>query len=300
MEGAFKRPHLYAGAGVLLVIGWAFASTGGAILHGHPTYWVAYGFAFAAAVGAIAASFAWRHRALRPGWSVAGTSILLLLAGLSWWLQPYEATDIALGAMRSDDAVLIDSGLTEITMTPTRDRSDVGVIFLPGAKVDARAYANILRPLADAGHVVVIVKEPLGIAFLAAGAAPSWAAAHPDTAVWVVAGHSLGGVVAAQNASEPNDLADLILWASFPATDVSAQPFAAVSVFGTRDSLTSLDQIDDSRSDLPPGTAFVAVEGAIHSHFGDYGDQPGDGETATPRRIAQTEIISATLRFLDR
>ena len=44
------------------------------------------------------------------------------------------------------------------------------MFFQPGARVDPRAYAAILRPLAESGHVVVIVKQPLGIAFLATGA----------------------------------------------------------------------------------------------------------------------------------
>jgi pimeloyl-ACP methyl ester carboxylesterase len=56
-----------------------------------------------------------------------------------------------------------------------------------------RAYAAVLRPLADAGYTVVIPKQPLGIAFLATGAFESTRDAHPDIDSWVVGGHSLGG-----------------------------------------------------------------------------------------------------------
>lgn len=300
MKRAIRRPHLYAGAVVVLIVVWAFVTGGGAILHGHPTYWIAYGLALIAGITAVVVAFAWSRRPLRPVWSMVGTVILLVVGGLMWWLRPYIATEVALDALRSDETVAVDSGLTEITMTPTGDRTGVGLIFLPGARVDARAYAHVLRPIAEAGHPVVIVKEPLGVAFFATDAAPGWAAGHPQTPTWVVAGHSLGGVVAAQNAAEPNEIRDLVLWASFPADDVSARPFSAVSVFGTQDALTTPEKIEESRSDLPRDSRFTAIEGANHSSFGDYGDQPGDGEATTPRNRAQAEIVAVTLDFLDR
>ena len=185
-------------------------------------------------------------------------------------------------------------------MRPAGEPPEVGVVFQPGARVDARAYAHILRPVAEAGYEVVIVKQPFGVAFLASGFAPDWAANHPEIPKWVVAGHSLGGVVASQNAADPNALDDLILWASFPGTDLSDSTFDAVSVFGTNDGLTTLDDIEDSIDDLPDGTNFTAVEGAVHSHFADYGAQPGDGEPGISRGEAQELIIRATLAFLIR
>ena len=102
----------------------------------------------------------------------------------------------------------------------------------------------------------------------------------------------------AENAAATNAVDDLILWASFPATDISSRDFGAVSVFGTADGLTTIDAIERSTDDLPEGTSFVTVNGAIHSHFGDYGLQPGDGEPTMPRDVAQDRIVQATLDFL--
>lgn len=300
MEGVFKKPYLYAGAVVMAVVGWAFATGGSAILHGHPSYWFAYGIGLAIGATAILLATFWSRRSPRLGWSLVGAIALILLGAILWWLRPYVASGIALDALQSDERVVVDSTPTEITLTPSSPTSGVGVIFLPGAKVDARAYGNMLRPLADAGHVVVIVKEPLGIAFLSTSSAPRWAAAHPEVNTWVVAGHSLGGVVAAQNAADSAEIDDLVLWASFPASDISAQAVAALSVFGSNDTLTTPERVAASRSDLPSDTEFVEIRGAIHGFFGDYGSQPGDGDPSTPRGQAQAEIISTTLDFLDR
>jgi hypothetical protein len=252
-------------------------------------------------VGALALILAvlWRSRPVRVLLASVATVGLVGVAVLAWWLTPFEATDVALAAMESDEAVVVASATSEITMTPQGPVSGTGLVFYPGARVDARAYANILRPLAEKGHQVVIVKEPLGVAFLASDFAPGWAEDHPGVHRWAVAGHSLGGVVAAQNASALNTINDLVLWASFPGSDLSDGLFAAMSVFGTNDGLTTTSDIEESKTDLPSGTLFEPVEGAVHSFFGDYGAQPGDGDPGVSRTDAQAQIVGATLSFLE-
>ena len=47
-----------------------------------------------------------------------------------------------------------------------------------------------------------------------------------------------------------------------------------------------------------PGDA--EIEGAVHSFFGDYGDQPGDGTPTIDREGAQDQIVAATLALLER
>lgn len=298
MRGLVRKPYVYAGVALIAASTWALLSAGGAIVNGHPTYWAFYSGAALLGVAAVLVGVAKRARRTIAWVAVLATIGLGVVAGLAWWLTPYEATDRALVALESDDAVVVTSSVSEITMAPVGSLMDVGVIFQPGAQVDARAYAGILRPIAEAGFRVVIVKQPLGVAFLASGFAPAWAADHPDVRRWAVAGHSLGGVVAAENAAAPNAIDDLILWASFPGSDISSEPFEAVSVFGTEDDLTTTADIESSIDDLPDGTTFVAVDGAIHSHFGDYGVQSGDGEPEISRAAAQEQIVQATLAFL--
>ena len=44
----------------------------------------------------------------------------------------------------------------------------------------------------------------------------------------------------------------------------------------------------------------LAVEGAVHSFFGDYGEQPGDGTPTISRDDAQRQIVAATVTLLER
>jgi len=127
----------------------------------------------------------------------------------------------------------VSESATRIVLTPAGPASDTGVFFQPGARVDPRAYAAILRPLAEAGHVVVIAKQPLGIAFLSVSAFDAARAEHEDLTRWVVGGHSLGGTVAATQADAADDDPDapvvgLVLFASYPASDLSTSLRASV------------------------------------------------------------------------
>jgi hypothetical protein len=294
-----------SGLGVALV-GWIAVTAWPAIVHGHPIYAILLVVTLAVCVFMLVR--AWRPRPAPRGWRLALGIVLAVLGvgwlGLIWWLTPFSAQEPALTAMQSDALVTVEESATGIVMTPTSNPSSTGVFFQPGAKVDARAYAAVLRPLAEAGYSVVIPKQPLGIAFLATGAFESAQGAHPEISDWVVGGHSLGGTVAAMDA-EAHDadaaspVTGLMLYASYPASDISSTLTSKVlSLFGTNDGLATPSDIDASRANLPAGAVFTPIEGGVHAFFGDYGPQPGDGSPTITHDEARQLIARHSLDFL--
>jgi dienelactone hydrolase len=160
------------------------------------------------------------------------------------------------------------------------------------------------RTAAEAGHPVVIAKQPLGIAFLATGAFDGARAQLPEVDRWVVGGHSLGGVVASTAADDEDGgaapVVGLLLYASYPAGDVSASLIAEVeSISASRDGLSTPDDIDASRANLPEGSTFTLVDGAVHAFFADYGPQPGDGTPTISHDEARTQISAVSTQFVD-
>ncbi|MCU0312739.1 MAG: alpha/beta hydrolase [Solirubrobacteraceae bacterium] len=233
---------------------------------------------------------------------IVGVITSLAFGALLIWLRPFTATERALTALESGGGVRVDESATRIRLEPeAAPAGRAALVFVPGARVDPRAYGAALRPLAAAGHPVVIVKPPLGIGLLARGAAGAELdAAREDGRPAVAGGHSLGGTAAAMAAEEDGAADGLLLWASFPANDALAgrEDLAAASVSGTRDGLATPQDIADSREDLPPRTRFTAVPGAVHADFGDYGDQRGDGTRAISHEAAQAAIAAASLDLL--
>ena len=292
----------------ILVVAWCCLTGWPAIVHGHPLYGIL--LALTLAISVIVGVRTLSARASGRGWRRALT-VVLLVGAVAWlgvmaWLRPFNAVEPALAAMVSDDAVTVTESATEIVMTPSGAASSTGVLFQPGAKVEGRAYAAILRPLAAAGHTVVIPKQPLGIAFLSTGAFAGARAANPQITRWVVGGHSLGGTVAAIDA-EAHDLdqaapaAGLMLFASYPATDMSTSLTSeVVSISATEDGLATPADIEASRVKLPSTAEFVPIAGAVHSFFGDYGPQPGDGTPTIGQDDARTQISRQALDFVSR
>jgi len=302
----WRRLVLAAAVGALLVVVWALATAWGAVVHGHPAYAVLLGLTV---LGAVLVG----RRALGPPRARTAlrwfTGVLLLALGIAWvtlvaWLRPFTAVEAALSAMEPDSAVEVSETATTIVLQPTGAGSGTAVFFQPGARVDSRAYAAVLRPLAEAGHTVVIAKQPLGIAFLAVGAFDDARTRHPQPERWVVGGHSLGGTVASLEADAADSDAiapavGLLLLASYPASDLSTSLTAAVeSVSGTEDGLATPDDIEASRADLPPDAQFTVVEGASHAQFGDYGPQPGDGTPTISDDEAREQVSLAAAAFV--
>ena len=223
-------------------------------------------------------------------------AVLGLVAGLAW-LNPFphqpSGADGQTTGTTTEDA-------TTITLAP-EGKASAGLVFYPGARVDARAYQDILGPLANAGYLVVILKVPLGIPLLDISQARGAMDRHPEITSWAVGGHSLGGVSASSFAKSNPDVSGLLLFASYPADSMAdSGDLSVLSISGSNDGLTTPDKIAASKPLLPPTTGYATVEGGVHAFFGDYGEQPGDGEPGISREQAQQQIAAESVRFMDR
>jgi len=246
-----------------------------------------------------------RRAGRRVALAIPALVISLLTVTLLWYARPLAASPNAVAALRSTPDVRFADRLTWYELVPVREnrtggaiKPTVGLVFYPGARVDARAYAALLRPLARAGYLVVVLKEPFGFALAAPRQAGSPIEVHPEIRHWAVGGHSLGGTAAAEYAGTAGKVKGLLLWACYPAGPILRTDLKVASVFGTADALATPAEIAASRPHLPRGTTFVPVRGAVHAFFGDYGEQPDDGTPTVARAAAQAQILAASVRLL--
>jgi pimeloyl-ACP methyl ester carboxylesterase len=229
--------------------------------------------------------------------------LALLVAGsFGWALTGPGPEPAALAALESDTAVQVESG-PWLVFTPVGAAPRVGLVFYPGARVDARAYAPAARAIAAEGYLVAIVPMPLRLAFFNANAAQAVQAAYPEIGAWAVGGHSLGGVAAAQFVSDhPDAVQGLALWAAYPpeGADLSGRALAVVSVYGTLDALASPAEVLAAVPQLPPSTLWVPIEGGNHAQFGRYGPQVGDNPATISPEAQQAQLVAATVELLRR
>ncbi|MCW5954073.1 MAG: alpha/beta fold hydrolase, partial [Propionibacteriaceae bacterium] len=117
----------------------------------------------------------------------------------------------------------------------------------------------------------------------------------------VLAGHSLGGAMAAQYAADhPGNLAGLMLLAAYPgeAADLSSSGLPVLSLTGEHDQVVNTDALETSRARLPADTTRMVIAGGVHSFFGRYGPQAGDGIPTVARAVAEQQIVAGIEGFL--
>ena len=175
------------------------------------------------------------------------------------------------------------------------------VIVYPGALVRPQAYEWLARALASDGYFTVIPEFPFDLAVTDPSRADALIERYGDARRVVLAGHSLGGAMAAQYAAgHAADLAGLMLFAAYPGdgADLSAGGLPVLSLLGEHDGVVNPDALAASWTRLPSGTQRVAITGGVHAFFGRYGPQAGDGIPTVPREAAEAQITSAVEDFL--
>lgn len=187
----------------------------------------------------------------------------------------YDSKDLAKANMVSDKnvTVVMDNGINFVPSMP----NGTGIILYQGAKVDVSAYSVEAKILADNGYTVFIPKMPFNMAFFGINKADMIIKNNPDISKWYMAGHSLGGSMAANYTSKNREIIDgLILLASYSADDLSAYTGKVISIIGSKDMGIDKEKLDKTSVNLPKNTEFYIIKGGNHSQFGDYGFQKGD------------------------
>ena len=171
--------------------------------------------------------------------------------------------------------------ILEDRMIFTPEKAEAGLIFYPGGKVEFTAYTPLMAKLAEQNVLCVLVKMPLNLAVLDVNAAAGIPEQFPEVESWYLAGHSLGGSMAASFAGKHADAyAGLILLAAYSTEDLTETGLKVCSLYGDRDGVLDLEKYRQYRANLPENALELVLEGGNHADFGSYGHQEGDGTSA--------------------
>ncbi len=184
-------------------------------------------------------------------------------------------------------------------------QKDTLVIVYPGGLVRPQAYEWLARALAVRGYTTVIPEFAFDLAVTDSGRATALIGRYAEGRRVVLAGHSLGGAMAGQYVADElkagrQPVAGLVLMGAYPpdGADLTGASLKAVSLRAEHDHVAEQSKVAGGLERLPAGSKLVQIDGAVHSFFGRYGPQAGDGVPTVDRAEAETRILETIVDFL--
>ncbi len=137
----------------------------------------------------------------------------------------------------------------------------------------------------EQGVDCLLIKMPCNLAILGQNKVEDIMEAY-EYKHWYLAGHSLGGAMAASYAAgHAESLDGLILLAAYPTKDLKGEQFSVLSVYGSEDGVLNVEKLEEGRLLMPAGYTELCMEGGNHAGFGNYGRQK---EMAKPKFLQKS------------
>lgn len=217
-------------------------------------------------------------------------ALLLLAAGAFYiyTLDYYRADEAAVQAMAGEENSIVTKDKMWI-FYPEQQASDTALIFYPGGKVEAAAYAPLLKQLSQQGITCVLMQMPFNLAVFDMNAADRVFEQLPEVKHWYIGGHSLGGAMASSYAGKnAGRLEGMILLGAYP---VGATELPTLAIYGSEDMILNTDKLEDTPNQH-------IIEGGNHAYFGNYGEQDGDGAAPITREEQQRQAVENIMAFI--
>lgn len=225
-------------------------------------------------------------------------ALLCVIAALCiWYVNDYYHVTNKENALSSTDAVQVSK--TDFGYMFDGSGETSALIFYPGAKVEDLAYADLLKRIAENGTDCFLVHMPCNLAFFGKNSADKVMSLY-DYEHWYLAGHSLGGAMAAYYAADnPDNLEGLIFLAAYSTKDLSKTDLSVLSLYGSEDKVVNTQKIEQGRALMPNTYEEFVIEGGNHAGFGDYGKQSGDGEAAISGSEQKEQTAAKIIEFVN-
>lgn len=225
-------------------------------------------------------------------WLTTSILAILMAVGMTIYFNTYQASPLARRIAKTA------TNHKNYLLFRSKGKVKANIIFYQGALVEEEAYSQLARDLADKGYNTYILKTPLNLPVLSPHKAKTIINQNHLTNVYL-AGHSLGGVVASQNAKVA-PVRGIILLASYPSrkSDLSHKKLRVLSITASNDHILNWEKYEEAKKRLPNSSTFRTIVGGNHSRFGNYGHQKGDGKATLSHKSSEKQLATFISNFI--
>ena len=108
----------------------------------------------------------------------------------------------------------------------------------------------------------------------------------------------MGASFAAKHIQTSDALKGMIFLAAYPTKSLVKEDFSVLSIYGSEDTVLSMEKVEEGRQYMPADYTEVCIEGGNHAQFGNYGAQEGDGAAQITALEQQNQTIEQILNMI--
>ena len=237
---------------------------------------------------------------MQKKWKITITAIIIILIAIIgctiWYAEDYYHADSSVNQYfnKSGNVSVIE---TDEGLFVDGPGNESAVIFYQGAKVEHTAYLPGAYKLASKGVDCFLIDMPFKLAFFGEDKTDNIIKNYNYTQ-WYMAGHSLGGLMGANYASEHNTIEGVILLAGYSTYDLKNKNLKVLSIYGTKDTKLNLETYKENIKNLPSDYTEYLIKGGNHAQYGNYGFQEGDSKASISADKQQTETVDVMVKFI--
>lgn len=237
-----------------------------------------------------------KHKSGKIVFFIVVAIVVAAFAVLFFYTKDYYRSEVSMKDCMADTECSIEEFADGILVDGSGQED--AVIFYPGAKVEYTSYLPLCVKLAEEGVDCFLVEMPFHLAILGMNKADKIMDTY-DYENWYLAGHSLGGAMAANYVAENvEDFAGLIMLAAYPTKALGSEDLKVLSVYGNKDTVLDRENLEAGKEFVPEHYTEIGLGGANHAGFGNYGPQEGDGEATMEREKQQEMTVNYIVKMI--
>jgi len=179
----------------------------------------------------------------------------------------------SLSALTPSDEIEVSQKNNWLIFSPKVKQPKTAFVIYPGARCDHLGYAPVMRRIAEHGFLVVSVGMPLKLSVFGKDKIEEVQKNFPEINLWVLGGHSLGGVMAAQYVKEnPETIDGLLFWDSYTSksADLTEISMPIGQIYRSSLSMPMPPSFLTNKKYLPSHTVYYPIVGGNHIDYGHF------------------------------
>lgn len=220
--------------------------------------------------------------------------VIVIVAAAAFYLTDYYHADATAESYLNgtDDVNVVKSSTGLLLDGPGNDSA---IIFYPGAKIEYTSYLPLLIEIAHDGMDCYLVEMPFNLAFFGQDKANE-IIEDSNYSHYFLAGHSLGGAMAASYINATNNTDGLILLGSYSTSEIEKP---VLSIYGSEDKVLNMESYNESKNLYSDYFHEYIISGANHAQFANFGQMPNDGEAKITSQNQQNQTIDEIELFIE-